>query len=197
MSPLKYYGQANIGSRPSKRGKGEMTFEDLRAIPFVGAWSQLKQNVPGFYGVGTSLKAFKDSGRFDAVKELYSKSSFFRALCENSMQSLSKTFFPITQYMQNDAEFGEFWKLIYQEYQLSCEMLLQVSGQQQLLETNPTSRQSIALREKIVLPLITIQQYALMAIREKEKQPKADTSVYEKLVIRSMFGNINASRNSA
>ena len=197
MSPLKYYGQANIGSRPSKRGKGEMTFEDLRAIPFVGAWSQLKQNVPGFYGVGSSLKALEDAGRFDEAKALFANSSFFRALCENSMQSLSKTFFPITQYMKQDAEFGDFWQLIYDEYELSCAMLLKVSGQQKLLETNPTSRKSIALREQIVLPLITIQQYALMTIREREKKGETDSSVYEKLIIRSMFGNINASRNSA
>ena len=57
MSTLKYYAKTNIGSRPSKRGKSDaLVFEDLRAIPFVGSWSQLKQNVPGFFGVGTALK---------------------------------------------------------------------------------------------------------------------------------------------
>ena len=57
ISTLKYYGKANIGSRPSKRGgDGKINFDDLRAIPFVGAWSQLKQNVPGFFGLGTALK---------------------------------------------------------------------------------------------------------------------------------------------
>ena len=197
MSPLTYYGQANIGSRPAKRGSGEITFEDLRAIPFVGAWSQLKQNVPGFYGVGSSLKAIADAGRLEALQTLFKESSFFRALCENSMQSLSKTFFPVTHYMKHDDEFGAFWQMIYDEYTLSCAMLLKVSGQQKLLETNPTSRQSIALREQIVLPLITIQQYALMKLREGAHSDDQNRAVYEKLVIRSMFGNINASRNSA
>jgi len=57
MSTLKYYAKTNIGSRPSKRSASkELNFADLRAIPFVGSWSQLKQNVPGFYGVGTDLK---------------------------------------------------------------------------------------------------------------------------------------------
>lgn len=198
MSTLKYYGQANIGSRPSKRGQGsEITFSQLRAIPFVGAWSQLKQNVPGFFGVGTALKSVADQGRIDDLKALYQQSAFFRALCENSMQSLSKTYFPITQYMRSDPEFGAFWQLIYEEYKLSCDMLLQVSGQSVLLQTNPTSRQSIALREQIVLPLICIQQYALMALREAGESEHADKTVLEKLVIRAMYGNINASRNSA
>ena len=78
MSTLHYYAQANIGSRPSKRGKSNaLKFEDLRAIPFVGAWSQLKQNVPGFYGVGTSLKTLEDAGKLEALQRLYKESAFF------------------------------------------------------------------------------------------------------------------------
>lgn len=58
MSTLKYYAKTNIGSRPSSRNKSaELNLSDLRAIPFVGSWSQLKQNVPGFFGVGTAMEA--------------------------------------------------------------------------------------------------------------------------------------------
>src|SRR5690606_33496264 len=71
MSTLKYYAKTNIGSRPSKRGKSDtLVFSDLRAIPFVGSWSQLKQNVPGFFGVGTALKYYEDKGEFRKVKQL-------------------------------------------------------------------------------------------------------------------------------
>ena len=60
MSTLKYYAKTNIGSRPSKRSNSDtLDFSALRAIPFVGSWSQLKQNVPGFFGVGTALKNMK------------------------------------------------------------------------------------------------------------------------------------------
>ncbi|HVG14010.1 MAG TPA: phosphoenolpyruvate carboxylase, partial [Chitinophagaceae bacterium] len=63
ISPLKFYSETNIGSRPAKRGSsGQLALKDLRAIPFVGAWSQLKQNVPGFYGVGTALQAMDKKG---------------------------------------------------------------------------------------------------------------------------------------
>ncbi|RUT73608.1 phosphoenolpyruvate carboxylase [Ancylomarina longa] len=200
-SALKYYGKAKIGSRPSKRKQTEkLNFEDLRAIPFVGAWSQMKQNVPGFFGVGSSLKRLEEEGRMEACKHLYQNSSFFRTLVENSMQSICKSNFKLTEYMRNDQEFGDFWEWIHREYQLSIEMLLKVSGQKELMENAMELKDSIRLREEMVLPLICIQQYALIKIREMEqnKVTKLEKySILQKLVIRSLYGNINASRNSA
>lgn len=194
-STVKYYGMANIGSRPSKRGSSnKLKFEDLRAIPFVGAWSQLKQNVPGYYGLGTALKSQEDANNIDACKKLYKESRLFRALLDNSMQSMSKTNFPLTRYMETDKEYGKFWTLIHNEFELSKRMVLKVSGQKILLEDNHRSRMSIKLREQVVLPLLTIQQYALIKIQEKNTNNL--TEKYEKMVIRSLFGNINASRNS-
>ncbi len=199
MSTLKYYSMANIGSRPSKRGaESKLRFEDLRAIPFVGAWSQLKQNVPGFFGLGHALRQQEEAGRLQDCVELYENSRFFRALIANSMQSMSKTNFDLTRYMQDDPRFGEFWTIIHDEYVLSKEMVLKISGQQMLLEDNPRSRLSIALRERVVLPLLTIQQYALMRIQQtRESGDSQHQELYEKMVMRSLFGNINASRNSA
>jgi phosphoenolpyruvate carboxylase len=202
MSTLKYYGQTNIGSRPSKRGKSdELKFEDLRAIPFVGAWSQLKQNVPGFYGLGQAFEAFDKEGRIPELQKLYTNSLFFRTLLGNSMQSLSKSYFELTRYMEKDKEFGEFWILIYDESLRAKKYLLMISGQSELLQTNPDIKASIKLRENIVLPLLTIQQHALIRIKELEnaKGKKNDElkESYNKLVVRSLYGNINASRNSA
>ncbi len=201
MSTLKYYAETNIGSRPAKRGKStELKFEDLRAIPFVGAWSQLKQNVPGFYGLGKAFESIDNSGRLEELKSLFKNSLFFRTLLENSMQSLSKTNFDLTQYMERDPEFGKFWKLLYEESLLSRKYLLLISGQSRLLDTNPAIRSSIELREQIVLPLLIIQQYALMKIKEMESSGKGQTQItdtFRKLVVRSLYGNINASRNSA
>lgn len=201
MSTLKYYAKTNIGSRPSKRGKSsELVFSDLRAIPFVGSWSQLKQNVPGFYGVGTALQWYEDKGQFRKVKQLYKDSSFFRTLIENSMMSLSKSFFDLTKYMAEDEEFGEFWNIIYQEYLTSKRLILKLTGYKELMENEPAGKASIQIRESIVLPLLTIQQYALRKIQELQKEPNPDSekiAIFEKIVTRSLFGNINASRNSA
>lgn len=200
MSTLKYYAKTNIGSRPSKRGQSDkLDFGALRAIPFVGSWSQLKQNVPGFFGVGLALEAFEETGNFEEVQSLYNNSSFFRTLLENSMMSLTKSFFPLTAYMKEDPEFGEFWTLIHAEYERSKSLLLKLTGYKELMEDSRAMRASIAVREQIVLPLLTIQQYALREIQElrNNKGDAGRIEVLEKMVTRSLFGNINASRNSA
>ena len=193
-STLKYYQKANIGSRPGKRGnKKQLTLSDLRAISFVGSWSQLKQNVPGYFGIGTAIKMIRDSGRLRELKKMYKEVPFFKALMHNSMMSLTKCYFELTSYMKEDAKYGDFWKILYEEYELSKEMLLLISGTDVLMENEPLSRESIQIRENIVLPLLVIQQYALQKIGQKTIYKE----VYEKIVTRSLYGNINASRNSA
>jgi phosphoenolpyruvate carboxylase len=197
---LPYYAKTNIGSRPAKRGnQKEFRFEDLRAIPFVGSWSQSKQNVPGFYGVGTALECLKKEGDFEAVKELYRSSKFFRTLIANSMMSLTKSFFQLTSYIREDATFGAFWELIYEEYQRSQQLLLELTSFEQLMQNEPAGKASIEVREEIVQPLLTIQQFGLMRLRELqgEKGNSKEIQRLENLITRSMFGNINASRNSA
>jgi phosphoenolpyruvate carboxylase len=101
--------------------------------------------------------------------------------------------------MKNDPEYGDFWLLIYNEYKLSKKLILRLSGFDTLMENEPANKASIETREKIVLPLITIQQYALRKIKDIEKGEleKDKLELFEKMVTRSLFGNINASRNSA
>jgi phosphoenolpyruvate carboxylase len=194
MSTLKYYGAANIGSRPAKRGqKNKLELSDLRAISYVGSWSQLKQNVPGYFGIGTALKALVDEGKLEDLKELFHTVPFFKALMLNSMMSLYKCYFELTAYMEKDEEFSEFWTILYKEYHLSKSMLLEISGYDKLMQEEPVSRSSVEIREKIVLPLLVIQQYALQKISKKAMHRTS----YEKIVQRSLYGNINASRNSA
>jgi phosphoenolpyruvate carboxylase len=199
ITPLPFFGDSKIGSRPVKRNDGDkLKFEDLRAIPFVGAWAQMKQNVPGFYGVGTALKQMKTEGKMREIKTLYKESLFFRTLLANSMMSLTKSNFSATNYLSKDAEYGDFWKLMYDEYKLSVSMILEVSGLSELMENNPLNRDSVNTRERIVLPLITTQQFALQELREPSSpKEKEFDKEYRKLVLRCMFGIINAARNSA
>ncbi len=102
--------------------------------------------------------------------------------------------------MSQDEEFGGFWNIIYAEYETSKRLILKLTGYKTLMENEPSGKASIIMRESIVLPLLTIQQYALKKIQELEKAEVRDEEqikVFEKIVTRSLFGNINASRNSA
>ena len=116
------------------------------------------------------------------------------------MMSLTKSFFQLTAYMKDDKEFGAFWTLIFEEYELTKKMLLEVSGFTTLMENEEAGKASIKAREEIVQPLLTIQQYALMELQKLKKSKKPNTEaleVMENMITRSLFGNINASRNSA
>jgi phosphoenolpyruvate carboxylase len=192
MTTLSYYGATNIGSRPTKRNaKAALDFSDLRAIPFVGSWSTIRQNVPGYYGLGTALESYADNP--EVVQDLYENSAFFRTLINNSMMSMKKSYFPLTQYMKDDKVYGEFWKDLREEYELSKKWALKLTGINELMDNEKTTRMSISARENIILPLLSIQQYALQMIQKGHPEK----SRFEKLVMRCLFGNINASRNSA
>ena len=112
---------------------------------------------------------------------------------------MTKSFFPLTKYLNDNKEFGDFWNIIFSEYSTTVEMIKKISNSERLMESNPSRRESIKLREQIVLPLLTIQQYALLRLEELYENPDNNDElikVYEMMVIRSLYGNINASRNS-
>jgi phosphoenolpyruvate carboxylase len=198
-SPLRYYAEANIGSRPSKRKPGKLNLNDLRAVPYVGSWSQLKQNLPGYYGVGSAMEKLEAEGHWEAIQQLYHRSLFFRTLLGNCEMAMTKCFFPLTAFLSNHPQYGPLWNMIYKEFECTKKYVLRLTGNSQLMEDKPVNLLSIQMRQRIELPLLTIQQFALTKIREMEEQETAtkNKATYEKLVMRCSFGIINAERNSA
>lgn len=199
-SPLRYYGETNIGSRPSKRSnKGKLNLDDLRAVPFVGAWSQLKQNLPGYYGVGLAFEKLDKEGKWDDVVNLYHKSLYFKTLMDNCEMAMKKSFFPLTQYLADHKVYGEFWERMHTEFKRTHDYMLKLTDAKELMEDKPVDSLSIKMRQRIELPLLTIQQHALTKIRDIEEHggDEEHKKSLEKLVIRCSFGIINAERNSA
>ncbi|RIJ41634.1 phosphoenolpyruvate carboxylase [Pontibacter oryzae] len=199
ISPLRYYGEANIGSRPSKRKAGKLNLDDLRAVPYVGAWSQLKQNLPGYYGVGTALQEMHESGDWESIKQLYKSSLYFKTLLDNCEMAMKKCFFPVTAYLSEHPKYGALWRIIYEEFERTKKYVLMLSEADELMADKPVDQLSIQMRQRIELPLITIQQHALANIRTLEEQNAEGQAklIYEKMVVRCSFGIINAERNSA
>lgn len=194
LSPLKLLSGMNISSRPTKRNAdAPLRLEDLRAISFVTAWSQLKQSVPAFYGVGSALKATKDAGKWKDVSDLYKTSGFFKTMIDNCIMSMSKSDFRITAHLQHDEHYGAFWTLLKNEFDLTRALLLELTGNRELMQEYPVEKNSIAMRERIMLPLVVSQHYALQ--KAKQSTDPELKSAYSKLVIRTVYGIVNAGRN--
>lgn len=197
-TPLTYYGKTNIASRPTQRGsQNELSLDRLRAIPFVGAWSQMKQNVPGYYGLGTAIARLTDEGKDERLRHLYASSLFFRTLVDNAMQSLSKTSFELSAYLADDAKFGAFWRMLNDEADRTHDCVLATSGLSDLLDNEPGVKQSIRMREEIVTPVLVIQQYALNAIADPGVRVAAESvETLERMITKSLAAAVNASRNA-
>ena len=193
VTPLQYASQLEIGSRPVRRhSTANLSLDNLRAIPFVGAWSQMKQNIPGFYGIGSAVSHLIKEGKLSALQELYQQKLFFRTLIDNAMQVLTKTFLPLTQYLKDDEAYGALWRKIANETQETVKDTLLISGQKRLLESDPHNAASIALREKMIMPLLVIQQYAML-----KKRLHKGGKAWEKVVLKAIPAIINAGRNAA
>ena len=108
---------------------------------------------------------------------------------------MSKSDFRITAYLEHDKTFGTFWKKLYDEYKLAKALLLELTGSESLMGEYPIEKRSIALRERIVLPLVIIQHYAISLLNRQTDDEFTD--IYNKLVIRTVYGIVNAGRNSA
>ena len=138
-------------------------------------------------------------GNFHAIKKTISANRlFFKTLIDNCEMAMKKSFFPLTAYLSKDPKYGEIWNRIYQEYELTLRYIFQLSGKNELMADYPVEQTSVTMRERIVFPITTIQQFAMARIREREERiaPAAEKENYEKLVIRCSFGIINAGRNS-
>jgi phosphoenolpyruvate carboxylase len=199
VTPLKFYSELNFASRPTKRnGDKKLNFSDLRAIPFVGSWTQTKQNIPGFYGFGEALEALCQEGKTQALKDMHKNNLFFRTLVQNAMMSLKKSNPLLTNHLKQDPEFGDFLKVIEHESKRAKAELLKIADQSNLMEKDPINVESIVMRESLILPLTVVQQFALTILRlDKDKLSDESTEALRNLVTKTMATCINASRNSA
>jgi len=127
---------------------------------------------------------------------LYKSSGMFKTIIDNCAMAMSKTNFNITSHLADDPVYGEFWKTMKDEHTRTKHYLLKISDSKRLMDEFPVDRDSIAMRERIILPLVVIQHYSIQKLNElDENDPQYQ--VYSKLITRSIFGIVNAGRNLA
>lgn len=187
-TPLNEIGELNIGSRPSKR-KNSDRFEDLRAIPWVFAWTQSRFLFPAWYAAGTALNSYYQ-GRSENLKQLqkmYAKWPFFRTTIDNLQMALAKADLTIAREygrMIKDRELADrIFTRIEEEYDLTSTLILQITGQQDILDNVPILQESIRLRNPYVDPLSYMQVQLLTELREIREQNNGDESLLREVLL--------------
>lgn len=173
-TPLNELGELNIGSRPMAR-KNSAKFENLRAIPWVFAWTQSRQLLPGWYAAGTGLESFarKSEENMALLREMYAKWPFFRSTIDNLQMALMKADIATArQYaaLVEDTEIRDrIFGSIEDEYNRTREILLAITEDEELLEHSPNIRDSVKRRNPYVDPLNFIQVGLIKELRKMDE----------------------------
>lgn len=187
-TPLPEVGELNIGSRPSKR-KNSDRFEDLRAIPWVFAWTQSRYLLPAWYAAGTALKQYvgDDEGKMDTLRTMYEKFPFFRSLIDNLQMALAKADLLIAKeyadMIKDKTIRDRIFEQIEQEYKLTSELILSITGQAEILDNVPVIQESIRLRNPYVDPLSYMQVQLLTELRALRDNDQDDPELLREVLL--------------
>jgi len=175
-TPVDVLARLNLASRPVSRG-GSGSVEELRAIPWVFAWTQNRCNLTGWYGLGTALEA-SAANDLERLRQMYARWPFFRSLLDNAQISLGTATLEVTRLyaplVQDDGIRERIMGRIEAEYDRACQLILDVTGQASILERAPVLRRSIALRNPYVDPLHCTQVELLARWRVTEANGSDD-----------------------
>lgn len=185
-TPLPELGSLNIGSRPMSR-KGSAKFEDLRAIPWVFAWTQSRQLIPAWYAAGTGLAAFaKNEENLAILQEMYEKWSFFRSTIDNLQMALMKADLTAareyTAIVDDQSIATRIFSTIEEEYNTTKQVILSMTKMENLMDNIPNIKDSIRLRNPYVDPLSFLQVEVIRKLRQEEDASLKDALLREVLL---------------
>jgi phosphoenolpyruvate carboxylase len=189
VSPLDEIGGLRIGSRPARRGHGggPLGLEDLRAIPWVFAWSQTRLNLPGWYGLGSGLAAAEAIAGISALRRAYREWPLLGTLLDNAEMSLAKTDREIASRYLALGGRPDLTARVLAEYDLTRSRVLAITEHDRLVANRPVLSRAIVLRDPYVDALSYLQLRALAALRSDEPA-QAERSDLERLLLLTVSG---------
>ena len=210
-TPTELLGQLNIGSRPAKRPNADAGLGGLRAIPWVFGWTQTRQIVPGWYGVGTGLRAAREAGHGEVLQEMYADWQFFKTFLSNVEMMLTKTDLNIARrYVETlvPENLRPIFTRIEEEYALTVREVLAITGGDDLLASQPELKRTLSVRDTYLEPLHHLQVALLRQYRDLgdgerplvsapgARRAPSDSTALERALLTSVNGIAAGMRNT-
>ena len=170
VTPMEEVGLLALGSRPARRGLSVESLEDLRAIPWVFAWTQARVNLTGWFGLGSALEAVGDT---EQLRTAYARWPLFRTMVDNVAMSLAKTDSRIARRYLALGDRDDLAELVMQEMSLTRSWVARITGGDELLDDKPVLQRAVKMRSPYVDALSLMQLRALRGLRGVSAEGRA------------------------